>query len=189
MEHNIATEKMLQYQYQDSEIYHDRNITKHTPPPRTQNEFSTLWKQSLSGDSNSTYLLGRLYFSDSVCNKGVRNTSDKHCIIAFHFFKKAIEQNPYHSLALQWVGACYEFGMGIEQNWKKAIYYYERGAALGNLMSLNNLFVIYAGGLGNIPRDLTKAKYYAKTAAEHGSELYSQYIDNWDSFVETLSKE
>ncbi|OOF55209.1 hypothetical protein BKK56_07155 [Rodentibacter genomosp. 2] len=189
IENNIATEKMLTFKYQDSEVFHDHNIENTTPPPRTQEEFVALQKKALSGDANSNYLLGRLYLSDSICNTAKEDIYDDNCEKAFHFFQKAVELNKYHSLALQWLGASYQWGMGTKRDWSKAIYFYERGAELGNLMSLNNLFVIYAGGLGGITRDLKKAKEYAQKSVSYGSKLYRQYIDNWDSFVEDLKEE
>ena len=183
--YSIATEKMLTYYYVDDELLLDSQINKRAPPPRTEDDFIALQKRARTGDADSYYLLARLYLRDSICNVRAKRDSeyDKNCEIAFNFNYKVLELNPKHSLALHLIGASYQWGWGVKKDLTRAILFYEQAAELGNGLSCHNLYMIYIIGENEIGKNIEKAYYYAKKAADIGSEKYQYYIDNWNDVL------
>nr|WP_314264779.1 tetratricopeptide repeat protein [uncultured Moellerella sp.] len=179
--YSVVTDKVLTYNYMEKEIFHDSQINKRAPPPRTADDFIALQKSARGGNPDSYYLLARLYFRDSICNVRAQRDSeyDKNCEIAFKFYHKTLEINSNHSMALHLIGASYQWGWGVKKDLARAIPFYERAAELGNVSSCHNLFDIYIIGNGDIVKNIEKAKYYAEKAANSGSEKYKYVIDNW----------
>ena len=63
-----------------------------------------------------------------------------------------------------YLGNRYSISEGVEQNYTKAVEYYERAANLGNSDALYNLGVCYYKGYG-VEQNYTKAiKYYERAA-------------------------
>ena len=67
--------------------------------------------------------------------------------------------------AMYYMGECYYYGRGVEQDYEKAVEWYEKGAAGGNTTAMYNLGVCYANGRG-VEQDYGKAvEWYEKAAA------------------------
>ncbi len=65
------------------------------------------------------------------------------------------------------LGNCYYSGKGVKKNLKKAVYWWEKAANGGYVMSQYYLASCYENGEG-VERDISKAKYWYKKAAEKG---------------------
>jgi len=72
----------------------------------------------------------------------------------------------------------YEEGLGVPQDYSKALYWFKKAAERGNAGGENNLGVMYGEGLG-VPQDYSKAIYWTKKAAEQG---YAQAKANLEYF-------
>ncbi len=64
-------------------------------------------------------------------------------------------------------GLCYQEGTGVEPDYTKAMYYYQKGKNLGEVCCINQLGVLYGRGLG-VPKDVHKAIEYYTEAGERG---------------------
>jgi TPR repeat protein len=65
------------------------------------------------------------------------------------------------------LGAMYEQGQGVAQDYTEAATWYERAANGGHASAQYNLALLYETGRG-VPRDLEKAAYWFRQAAEQG---------------------
>ena len=71
------------------------------------------------------------------------------------------------------LGLMYDFGKGIPQDYKKAVYWYIKAAEQGEALAQYNLGLMYEKGEG-VPQDYKKAVYWYTKAAEQGKAL-AQY--------------
>jgi len=78
--------------------------------------------------------------------------------------------------ALYDLGYHYQYGKGVEKNYKLAISYYQEAIALGHTMAMNNLGYMYHHGLGVRPND-DKALELWLAAAQAGNAFARQNID------------
>lgn len=65
------------------------------------------------------------------------------------------------------LGVCYYYGNGVQQDYKKAVHYYQRAAASEHPFGMYNLAVACESGNGT-PEDKEKAVKYYRKAAEKG---------------------
>lgn len=185
-EHPIASNRMLQYTYNEADLFYDEDIRRNAPEPRAQQEFEQVYVNAKNGDADSNYLLYKLYLYESNHNayyeknplpNSVSMTNTER---ALHFLNKALDLNPQHRLALEAMGVNYEVGIMQEKNLNRAIYFYDRAAKSGNIVSANKLFEIYIGGYETIPKDTKKARHYSEIASKFGSEIHKHINNHWD---------
>lgn len=68
----------------------------------------------------------------------------------------------------------YANGQGVEQDYGKAAYWYEKAAKQGNVSAQFNLGVLYDKGQG-VEQDYAKAAYWYEKAAEQG-DVTAQFV-------------
>ena len=66
---------------------------------------------------------------------------------------------------LRSAGYIYEYGLGVNKNLEKAIYFYEKATSLGSSEASYDLGLIYLG-----KNDYKKARIYLDEACYHGKE-------------------
>ena len=67
------------------------------------------------------------------------------------------------------MGVCYEDGVGVEQDYEKAVEYYRKSAEQDNDWAEYNLACCYYNGCG-VKKNLAKAKELYRSAAEKGNK-------------------
>ena len=67
------------------------------------------------------------------------------------------------------LGALYDSGHGVPQNYQKAKDWYEKGAAAGDGRAMGNLGYMYESGHG-VPQDIQKAKEWYEKGVAAGDE-------------------
>jgi TPR repeat protein len=68
------------------------------------------------------------------------------------------------------LGNNYKTGMGVDKNYKKAVYWYRKAAEQDFAPAQNNLAVMYEQGLG-LPKDESEAvKWYRRAAEQHDAK-------------------
>ncbi|WP_162983264.1 tetratricopeptide repeat protein, partial [Helicobacter mehlei] len=72
------------------------------------------------------------------------------------------------------LGLMYNIGKGVEQDYSKALQYYQKAAEMGNAFSYYNLGVMYKKGYG-VGQDKEMADQYFKKACDLG---YQQGCNN-----------
>lgn len=90
---------------------------------------------------------------------------------AFEYLRKGTLKN--ESYCYLRLGSLYEHGcpeINLEIDYKIAYEHYERAAALGNVVSLNNMGYFLAEGLG-VPKNYNQAINYYETALERGEKI------------------
>src|SRR2546427_8653224 len=73
-----------------------------------------------------------------------------------------------------WLGAFYEKGLGVTQDYKKAAYWYQKAAKHSDVLGQRNLGSLYYRGLG-VPQDSAQAEHWLRKAAEQGYDD-AQYL-------------
>ena len=116
-------------------------------------------KSADQGNTTARENLKRCYQN----NREVKN--DKNAIISYQ--KSADQGDADAQNSLGW---CYQYGLGVEQNYHKAVAYYRRSARQGNADAQCNLGYCYEYGIGE-KQDYHKAVEYYRMAAEQGNAL------------------
>ena len=72
------------------------------------------------------------------------------------------------------LGFCNEKGQGCDQNYTKAVEWFEKSANLGNSAAMYNLGKFYKNGRG-VTKDLNKAReWFTKAAAQGSADAQTQ---------------
>lgn len=87
---------------------------------------------------------------------GLQNIQAENAEVAVTHFKMATTH--LHPGATFNLGLCYEMGIGVEKNMKKAMECYRSASMLGHKKAMYNLGVFYAQGLGGLEQSETAAR-------------------------------
>lgn len=99
-------------------------------------------------------------------------------VVGANWYQKAATQGD--SNAQLNLGACYEVGCGVAQNFQTAVHWYEKGAAQDNAMAQYHLAMCLRSGLG-VTKDLKKAKDLFQRSAMQGYDQAQYLLSHWDS--------
>lgn len=127
-----------------------------------QNLSKNMVNQNKTSNDDDMKLAKRLYEEASEYDK----TKSYH--LAFPLHLRAAELGYASSMCR--VGWYYLSGEGVEKDYAKAVYWFQKSADLNYPASLNNLGVCYRSGWG-VPVDLKKALELYKRAADLGHKL------------------
>lgn len=84
--------------------------------------------------------------------------------LAFQLYESAARQG--HAMAENWLGYCYQRGLGTVRRDEAAVEWYGKAAAQGLAVAQNNLGLMFLNGKGTA-RDFTKAfELFSKAAAQ-----------------------
>ena len=78
--------------------------------------------------------------------------------------------NQFNPSANNFLGFMYKNGRSVEQDYKKALYYYQLAVDQGNAIAQTNLAFMYQNGKG-IEQDYEKALHYYQLAADQGVSI------------------
>lgn len=104
---------------------------------------------------------------DSIVNIGTDYTRSEMMDYAITCWQYVIDIGKGTAEAYSNLGVSYYYGNGIQQDYKKAVQYYQKAAAKGHPFGMYNLAVASEYGNGT-PKDLEKAVKYYRMAAEKG---------------------
>lgn len=88
----------------------------------------------------------------------------------------------YEGVVLNDIGTIYEHGIGVEQNVKTAVYWYNEALKNGDsLYASTNLGDIFRCGRGNVPQNLERAIYFYKQSTDPYAwfRLGQSYEEGW----------
>lgn len=155
----------LAYQavYTWSEAIYKTKVKKNTT-----NSLNDLKNYAAKGDSEKQFELGKAYLKGFVIREDTKEFIEKDLSQAFEWFMRSAKSN--HAEAKNYVGVCYDQGIGVTKDYKEAKYFYEQSAKQGNLNALYNLANCYEYGIGIAQNESQAFAYYQK--------LYEQdYVD------------
>ncbi|KAK2747221.1 ERAD-associated protein [Onygenales sp. PD_40] len=151
------------------------------------------------GDIKATFSLGRMYYEGSRnLKRNVRKAMRYFGLVAKKFWTKDGKINSNHPAGIEktaakaaaHIGLMFLRGEGTEQNFEKALTWFQRGRALGDPMCQHNMGLMYLHGYG-VPQDAMKAASYFKAASEQDfpaseTRLGALFLDQGD--VATATK-
>lgn len=108
------------------------------------------------GNNNAQYELGHLYFIGDIIPQDYKK--------AIYWFNEVVKVNK-HLNALYCLGLCYEFGLGVEADYYKAVEYYL--SSISNIKSLYRLGLCYEIGKG-VEQNLFNAYNHLYSAFKNG---------------------
>lgn len=117
------------------------------------------------GDKEKQFELGKAYLKGFILQDDGKEVIEKDLKKAFHYFMTSARSN--HAEAKNYVGLCYDQGIGVSQDYKEAKNFYEQSAKQGSLNALYNLASCYEYGIG-ISQNESKAFEVYKTLYKHG---------------------
>lgn len=91
------------------------------------------------GNADAQFKLATLFHEGAP---GLKKNADR----AFKLYLAAAQQG--HAEAQNWVGYCYQHGLGVAQDDKKAVEWYQKAADAKLAMAENNLGLMYLSGKG-----------------------------------------
>jgi len=103
--------------------------------------------------------------AEELCKKGYDFYKKRLYIEAFPYFKKSAEQG--HADAQFTLGYMYEYGQGVDQDYKQAVYWYRKLAEQGDADAQCNIGFMYDEGQG-VDQDKKQAVYWYRKSAEQG---------------------
>lgn len=130
------------------------------------------------GEAKASSCLGALY-DDGVITRDAKKS--------FNWYLKAAEQG--HPSASRIVGLKYQQGEGVIKNYDKALYWFKKGAELGDYLAINNLVIMYEYGVEGVPKNYKEAIFWAKLAVELGQNTYKEKLNKLELLVNTKDEE
>ena len=128
---------------------------------------------SKEGDVRGTMWLARLYFKGR-CSLPLRAAAAQQ--MAREVITNVVRMAEGGDCEAQFlVGSAYNEGLGIDQDFNKAVKWYELAASSGHISALNNLGVMTQRAQGT-PPDIEKARSFFAQAAKKGSVLAMKNI-------------
>lgn len=124
-----------------------------------QEHFKNTITSARNGDVNAQHHLGWLFINGS----GVPKNNQQ----GFYWISKAAKSG--NAAAECSLGFCYENGTGTNQDLKLSFYWYQESAVQGYAAAQFDVGTFYEFGKGIIDKDLDKAAYWYKLAANQGN--------------------
>ena len=112
------------------------------------------------------------YFARGVYRL-LSNDDEKNVLEGLQYLKYSSDEGNSHASYIR--GLLYRKGIGIKQDFSKAIRYYERSSSQGNTYGLVELGLCYTFGLG-VKQDYKKAIEYYKKGEELGNSYAMMFL-------------
>ncbi|MCK7583204.1 MAG: sel1 repeat family protein [Chromatiales bacterium] len=138
----------------------DPRIAVHAIHDDSQRTNPQLHQAAENGDAEAQYQLGM-----SFIRSAWQHSEPLAMIEAVDWIRKAAEQE--HVNAQLMLGALYEKGRGLIQDYERAYDWYRRAARQGNALAMERLGLIFARGRG-VEQDLEQAYVWLNLAAARG---------------------
>lgn len=116
--------------------------------------------EAAKGDMNKQFELGKAYLRGFVLLEDTKEIIEKDASKAFEFFMLAAKSD--HVEAKNYLGYCYDQGIGVTKDSKKAKDFYQQSAKQGSLNALYNVANCYEYGIGIAQNESKAFKYYEK---------------------------
>ena len=112
-------------------------------------EFEELLEKAESGDAESQYQVGQMYFTGD----GIELDEGE----AMDWFERAAQNG--HAEAMYELGECYYLGMGVEEDEEEAVKWYRKAARKGHVEAMYKMAGCYYSGDGVAESD-ARAKHW-----------------------------
>ena len=117
--------------------------------------FAEMYECALHGDPEYQYELGAYY-----------STEEENDDLAFEWYEKSANNDNVYGMYK--LGLCYEKGLGVDTDTKKAFYWYKRAADQGNADAQYKLALAYMKG-DYLGQNINLALNYCRTAAANNN--------------------
>jgi TPR repeat protein len=128
------------------------------PPFKTDPVYS---KKDTSFDVEEVYREGRSFYFDDKYNEALPRMKQAAAV--------------GHAAAQEVLGAMYEAGQGVEEDWGEAVWWYRNAAEQGDNNASFNLGKMYAKGEG-VEKDEAEALRWLRKAAKRGDPIWKNKV-------------
>ena len=122
--------------------------------------------------------------ASEILDKGFDYYHNGNYSAAVDCFRIAAEQGDVR--AQYWLGGCYYFGVGVEQNYTEAVIWYRKAAEQGQTIAQSLFQIAAQNSLGNcyyngygIDRNYTEAVKWYRKAADQGLAMAQYLLGSW----------
>lgn len=119
-----------------------------------------LENSATKGNKEKQFALGKAYLKGFIVQEDSKEFIEKDLRKAFDYFMLSAKSN--HAEAKNYVGLCYDQGIGVSKNHEEAKSFYEQSSKQGNLNALYNLANCYEYGLGTVQNESKAFENYKK---------------------------
>ncbi|WP_186342991.1 tetratricopeptide repeat protein [Allochromatium palmeri] len=141
----------------------DQRTISHAVHDESQQDNPNLHRAAENGEAQAQYQLGM-----NIVQRAWQHSEPLAMIDAVEWIRKAAEQD--HVSAQFMLGALYEKGRGLIQDYGLAYDWYLRAAQQGNALAMERLGLMFARGRG-VTQDLEQAYVWLNLAAARGDHL------------------
>ena len=132
--------------------------------PNFKKAFQFIQMAISKNNARAWHIMGQFYEEQKSFRKAV------------HFYK--LSASKHYAPAEYDLSLCFEDGIGIERDTKKAIQFCKRAAKKNNPYALNNLGVYYRNKGGKLDKNFKLARTYYQLATEYGSSAARENLKN-----------
>lgn len=111
-----------------------------------------------------------IYWYEIAANQGHQTAKS-----ALNVYKLRIDAEQGNAIAQNRLGDSYFFGEGVQQEFRQAVYWYEKAANQGNATAQYNLGICYRTGKG-VNEDQQQAEYWFRKAASRGNKASKESL-------------
>ncbi|BBP45844.1 hypothetical protein THMIRHAS_12170 [Thiosulfatimonas sediminis] len=144
-----------------------------------QGEALEVCKAAIQGNPQARYQLARVY-GDAVNS----NMVDYEQSFFWHreLSRQVLNENlqdPVYSLALYNTGVMYSDGVGVQQNVKNAVFWFEKAAQRGEPLAMTRLAMIYQSGAPQVKADFKQAQNWLEKAVAKDNAQAKVIMSKW----------
>ena len=154
-DYGVKRDLAVQAIYTWSNAIYDTKVSK-----KKTSSLEELKKHAAKGNQEKQFELGKAYLKGFIVGEHTTEIVEKDPSKAFEYFMISAKSN--HAEAKNYVGFCYDQGIGITKNHKEAKNFYEQSAKQGNLNALYNLANCYEYGIGIVQNESKALENYKK---------------------------
>lgn len=144
-----------------------------------QGDALKICQAAIKGNPQARYQLARIY-GDAVNSNRVNYQQ------SFHWHRELSRQvlrenlsEPVYSLAMYNTGVMYSDGVGVKQNVKNAVFWFNKAAERGESLAMTRLAMIYQSGAPQVKPNFNKARTWLEKAVAKDDAQAKVIMSKW----------
>lgn len=157
-----------------------------------------LFKEAADYDNYAIYITMAANYNHKEAIDTIYSNDDhekQNYALTLKFYEHSIQNLTQNSYSVNYLGYMYDLGLGVEQDYIKAVELYKLAIEKGNRYAMNNLAMSYKFGTG-VPQDYNKTMELFELAIENGyrrallklASIYIKVMKNYIMAIDLYKK-